>query len=142
MIVGQENILILFVTDTYLCTYIYFLCKYFFISLCHQFYSHHQGFSNRDIFIGNINIYLVKTNLEKKWHVPYLAEELVNNQAKSKLVQVLHQTLAFFRDRVHDKSEISQHQLFLNCYKRVLMNLKMNHLKTKILKQFLYEKCS
>ena len=49
--------------DTYLWTDLYFL-SVFFISLCHQFYSDHQGFSNRDTIIGHVNMYLVKANSE------------------------------------------------------------------------------
>ena len=61
VIVVQENIWIIFVTLTYLCTDLYFLCEYFFLPLCHKFYFHHQIFSNRDTIIGHVNMYLVKT---------------------------------------------------------------------------------
>ena len=44
----------------------------FFIPLYHYFYSHYQGFSNRDTIIRHVLMYLVKTNSEKNWHVPCL----------------------------------------------------------------------
>ena len=71
----QENIWILFVTLTYLCTDLYYLYEYFFIPHCHQYYFHHQGFSNRDTIIGHVNMCLVKKKWENNWLVPCLAEE-------------------------------------------------------------------
>ena len=71
IIVVQENIWIIFVTLIF-CIDLYFLCEYFFIPLCHYFYSHHQGFSNRDTIIGHVNMHLLKA---KNWHVSCFAEE-------------------------------------------------------------------
>ena len=74
IMVVQENSWIVSVTP--FCTDLYFLCKYF-LYLCHYFYSHHHSFSNRDTcqrIIGHTNMYLVKTNWEKNWHVLCLAE--------------------------------------------------------------------
>ena len=109
-------------TLTYLYTDLYFLCEYFFIPPCRQSppppTPYQPGFSNRDTVIGHVNMYLIKTNSEKKWYVPCLREEKVG-----KLVQVLHQTLVFFCSLVHDKSEISQHEFFLDFYKRVFNQL-------------------
>ena len=51
----------------------------------------------------------------------YKLVELVNQLSQRQLatlVQLFHQTLVFFCDLLHEKSEISQHQLFLNFYAR------------------------
>ena len=51
----------------------------------------------------------------------YKLVELVNQLSQRQLatlVQLFHQTLLFFCDLLHEKSEISQHQLFLNFYAR------------------------
>ena len=47
------------------------------------------------------------------------------------MFQVLHRTLVFFCDLVHDKSEISYFLIFL---KGLSINLKTSHLKTKTLR--------
>ena len=62
--------------DTYLSLHWPLLVmRVFFIPICHYLYSHHQSFSNRATIIGHADMYLVKTNWEKNWHVPPLAEE-------------------------------------------------------------------
>ena len=68
IIVVKENIWIFFVTLLYLFTGLYFLCECFFYTCLPLILLSSPEF-------GHVNMYLVKINWEKNWHIPCLAEE-------------------------------------------------------------------